>query len=132
MHRATELLASRAIPLQEWPAHYESLLQEYTKLLRQSERLVRISDIMQHQLNTLNAQLDHHRHVAEQANKAKGQFLAMMSHDIRNPLAAVAVMTDLLKQTDLSAGTERIPRRYQDSFQCTAHIAGRSIGSLQD
>jgi two-component system, sensor histidine kinase and response regulator len=117
VRHAMELLASHVVPLHEWPAHYETLLQEYTKLLRQSERLVRISDMMHHQLNTLNAQLDHHRRVAEQANNAKGQFLAMMSHDIRNPLAAVAVMTDLLMQTDLSGEQ----REYLDDIKSASN-----------
>jgi len=102
LRNAMELLASGAVSSHQWPAQYEGLLKEYSRLLRQSERLVRISDMMHSQLNAVNAQLDHHRNVAEQANKAKSQFLAMMSHDIRNPMAAVAVMTDLLMHTDPS------------------------------
>ncbi len=128
LRHAMELLASGTVPLHEWPAHYETLLQGYTKLLRQTERLVRISDIMHHQLNTLNTQLNHHRGVAEEANKAKSQFLAMMSHDIRNPLAAVSVMTDLLMQTDVSA--EQI--EYIDDIKTASNALLKMLDEVLD
>lgn len=103
LNSAMEVLTSDAVPSEQWPVRFEQLLNEYSRLLRQSERLVRIGDMMQNRLNRLNAELAHQRKVAEEANTAKGQFLAMMSHDIRNPMAAVVVMTDLLMQTELSS-----------------------------
>ncbi len=42
------------------------------------------------------------KEVAEQANRAKSQFLAMMSHEVRTPITGVLGMADLLRRTSLN------------------------------
>lgn len=60
--------------------------------------LERRRELLQHR----NQELDAARDVAERANLAKANFLAVMSHELRTPLHQVLMALDLVKQERLS------------------------------
>ncbi|MEW6348261.1 MAG: response regulator [Thermodesulfobacteriota bacterium] len=120
INKALSLLAESAVAPNEWPVHYSELLDEYLRLVRQTKRIVKISDTMQRQLATLNDQIREQGDALEKANEARQRFLAMISHDIRTPLSAVVGLARLLSHSGLS----------EDQADCIKDIE-RSAESLQ-
>lgn len=54
---------------------------------------------------------------ADEANKAKGRFLANVSHEMRTPLNGVIAMADLLRETDLNESQQEIVETLANASQ---------------
>ncbi|MBK8339195.1 MAG: sensor histidine kinase [Flavobacteriales bacterium] len=72
-------------------------------------RLARSLERMQQRIDERVADLQQARAVAEDADRARREFMANMSHDVRNPLQAILGMADAIDHAHLSvADSERV------------------------
>ena len=79
-----------------------------------------VADITDKKLVQL--EMEEARKMAEEASRAKSEFLSIMSHEIRTPINAVIGMTNLLEDTDLSEEQ----REYVD----TIRLSGNNLLSI--
>jgi two-component system sensor histidine kinase RpfC len=61
---------------------------------------------------------------AEEANRAKGRFLATMSHELRTPLHAIIGMADLLRASPLRAEQQEMVRTLRSAGQTLLEMIG--------
>jgi signal transduction histidine kinase/CheY-like chemotaxis protein/HPt (histidine-containing phosphotransfer) domain-containing protein len=75
-----------------------------------------------------NARLATERAMADAASRAKSEFVAQVSHEIRNPMNSLLGMAELLAETPLSAEQ----RRYVETFRASGLTLFKLINDLLD
>jgi signal transduction histidine kinase/CheY-like chemotaxis protein len=74
-------------------------------------------------------ELDHHRKDAERSSNSKGQFIAMMSHEFRTPLASIVNYAELASEADVSENTMR---KSIEAIARSAHHLNRLVEAVLD
>ncbi len=114
---------------ERWRAFLERVRRTYTEAEQDRYTLERAFDLTSKELMELNAGLRREREAlreshgaAEAASRARSEFLAVMSHEVRTPMNAVIGMMGLLLDTPLSAE--------QREFAETARRSGEALLAL--
>ena len=95
-----------AVALKDAAADRDRAMQERDRSMQERERAAT-------ERERLAAQIAQALHTAEEANRSKDQFLAMLGHELRNPLAPIttAVQIMALKGDDRTANERRVIER---------------------
>jgi len=101
MTRINEALMDRVERSMDMQGNSFSLFQAANALeAKVRERTKALQDAM-HQLEQTNSELMKSNEAAQAANRAKSEFLATMSHEVRTPMNGVLGMTEILLNTQL-------------------------------
>jgi signal transduction histidine kinase/CheY-like chemotaxis protein len=101
--RLDELRTVRGVVLLERPVHIRSMVSAVQAALRARSRQYELRDQLE-QTNAANRELH------GQA-RAKDDFLATLSHELRNPLSALTTAARMLERTDLDAKADHMARQ---------------------
>jgi len=82
-------------------------LDERTRLLEQEQEARREAEAAHRDADLARAEAESARAEAEAANRSKDQFLAVVSHELRNPLSPILLWTRLLREGRLDEARSR-------------------------
>lgn len=100
-----------------------------TKLRKNADEKIRMDNInLELQITKRTEELNKSKRLAENANKAKSDFLSKMSHEIRTPINGVSGMAHLLMDTELT----QTQRHYVKTIQFSSTSLLTLINDILD
>lgn len=79
------------------------------------------------ELDNKNKELDHERQLAVSASKAKSNFLAIMSHEVRTPMSGILGMAKLLEDTELQPRQKQYMHAITDSCESLLTLMNNAL-----
>ncbi|MGQ9806667.1 MAG: sensor histidine kinase [Chlorobiales bacterium] len=139
--RARAMALMTSISKKNLQKEYETLIEQYEKLLQQTAKITRISDgtqlklrRTQEALNALNAELaralriaEAEQRRAEEASRFKTELLSIAAHDLKNPLQSIIGFSSLIQE---SAESPVDTRMYATTIQNAAQRMVKLINEL--
>lgn len=104
------------------PIRSVGVVQDITTSLKAEEALRTLNLELEERVQARTTELELAKSVAESANKAKSEFLAKMSHEVRTPMNAVIGLSDLLSRSELNHEQEDLVSNIQNSADCLLGI----------
>lgn len=108
----------------------ENLAKNYSSLLKQSSKLIRISDSNQRRLRkaqvTLeeqNERINKQNEELLQLNATKDKFFSIITHDLRNPITSIMLMSELIKTSADRFTSEQLIESVTKIFNSTKQLA---------
>ncbi len=123
--RARAIALQTSISKKDLQKEYQTLIEQYEKLLQQTAKITRISDSTQLKLRRTQEALNNalqiaeaEQHRAEEASRFKTELLSIAAHDLKNPLQSIIGFSALIQEgAEISADAKRYATTIQSAAQ---------------